>query len=257
MIKMFIDKIPESDLGQWLWWLTFTAIILPVIAGIVVAGVAYAAMKVNDRLSDVTNRDKKTMAFKVQRTTEQLASAQEDANNSKRRLEEVERQANAVASAQRLMQVLMVSKAPDLSKQFPLGYSLLTVSGINTVIPFVDLTGKSIIPDWSNCKVLANTDKTITLQMPDLRIESNDTKLYENFVDIPNEVNKGVIVSYVTSPEKGSRLTFSHSRLNALSFSHPDISIIIGLLQIDEDQKVIVIGIRPWVPSPTPTPDMQ
>jgi hypothetical protein len=46
IVDWIIQKIPEANLSQALWWLSFSALALPAVLG-------YTAMRVNDRIGDI------------------------------------------------------------------------------------------------------------------------------------------------------------------------------------------------------------
>lgn len=188
----------------------------------------------------------------VAQANEHAASLEKDAANARLETEKIRDAEEEDQKNVLLMQSLMAQKAPDLSKEFPLGYSVLTVSGPNQITPFIDPLGKSLVANWNKCKVLEVTHDFIKLQMPDLIITGNKTQLNEDFVTIPNRPSI-IRLPFQASTKGSAGSIISQSPLNIpggpvslIAFPSPDIFIVVEILEIENERRIIVIGIQPF-----------
>jgi hypothetical protein len=104
----FIRSIPEANLENWLWWLSFLAFVLPALGGLFFAFVSYMALRVNDRISEVKATaeahrtelaEKNEQAIEAQRKRE-AEEHKVAVSNLERQLEDAEKKVAAVEKFQ-------------------------------------------------------------------------------------------------------------------------------------------------------------
>jgi len=176
------------------------------------------------------------------RESAQLNWLAHDARLETERLRTAQTQSN---ESIQVLQALMGMKSGDLSKSFPLGYSLAILSGTGQpVIPFVDPEGSSIVKDWSKFRFLDMNEAGLKIQLPDVVLSGTTIHMNENSVWVENlPITNGVQIPF-SSTEPCS---VSHADLtkywNVNIFPHPDFVLFVGIVEIMKDRDVIALGI--------------